>query len=77
MHLTDLDCSYSYVLFPCCSGLEHHIPQLADLCAAAVGLSHLDPACQVLFTPVAVTEQIRNLINNQIIFKCAVLIDAL
>lgn len=45
-----------YVLFPCYSGLEHHVPQLVDLCAAAVGVSHLDPACQV---PIALTELIR------------------
>lgn len=37
----------SLLLFPRGSGLEHHLPQLADVCAAAVGLSHLDPACQV------------------------------
>lgn len=34
--------------FPRRSGLEHHVPQLADVCAAAVGVSHLDPAFQVL-----------------------------
>lgn len=28
-------------------GLEHHVPQLVDVRAAAVGLSHLDPACKV------------------------------
>lgn len=51
MFPADRSCSCSHALSPCCAGLEHHIPQLADLCAAAVGVSHLDPACQVLFTP--------------------------
>ena len=50
------------MLFPLCSGVEHHVPQLADLRVAAVGLSHLDPACQVRFTPVAETEQIKNVL---------------
>lgn len=51
----------SHVSFPCCSGLEHHVPQLVDVCAAAVGLSHLDPACQVLFTPAVLIERLEHL----------------
>lgn len=42
-----------------CPGLEHHVPQLVDLRAAAVGLSHLDPARKVTAwtcSPTAATE---------------------
>lgn len=48
-----------------CLGLEHHIPQLVNLCAAAVGMSHLDPACEVLLPHVcytSVTEQVKRLL---------------
>lgn len=48
-----------------CPGLEHHIPQLVNLCAAAVGVSHLDPACEVLLPHVcytSVTEQVKRLL---------------
>ena len=29
------------------TGVEHYLPQLADLCVAALGVSHLDAAGQV------------------------------
>lgn len=35
-------------VLPCCAGVEHHVPQLADFCVTPVGLSHLDPAHEVL-----------------------------
>lgn len=34
-------------LLPSGAGLEHHVPQLADVRPAALGLSHLDPTHQV------------------------------
>lgn len=35
-------------VLPCCAGVEHHVPQLADVCVTTVGVSHLDPAHKVL-----------------------------